>query len=360
MFRLRFLRSFARSSLQTISRPQWSYLSSSGSSSSRVKNGVLLTAALGGAVLTADFLWDQSSRTESWSSCEDRLRPRSQVVQCDAEARTSAHSVGQPRPGLKEFGDEEIARHRSKETRIWVTYKHGVYDITDFVDMHPGGAERIMMAAGSSIEPFWEMYSQHAEGFVYDLLEEYRIGNRNPKDVERASFRRKNTGGGGPYENEPERHPALLVRSAKPFNAEPPLELLGENPITPNELFYVRNHLPVPVVDPDSFRLEVCIEGRNCVQLSLEDLRTKFEKHSVTATIQCAGNRRNEMTELRPVKGGFWDVGAISTAEWSGARMSEVMKFAGLSESNVGNLKHLQFEGWRSPLQRFAEFHSLT
>lgn len=53
-----------------------------------------------------------------------------------------------------------------------------------------------------------------------------------------------------PYANEPKRHPALVVRSQQPFNAETPIDILGSTKYTPNELFYVRNHLPVPHVDP--------------------------------------------------------------------------------------------------------------
>ena len=48
-----------------------------------------------------------------------------------------------------------------------------------------------------------------------------------------------------------------MVRSAKPFNAETPLALLAENPVTPSEIFYVRHHLPVPAVDDAAFALSV-------------------------------------------------------------------------------------------------------
>lgn len=44
---------------------------------------------------------------------------------------------------------------------IWVTYKDGVYDVTKFVEQHPGGTARIMLAAGGAIDPFWAMYQQH-------------------------------------------------------------------------------------------------------------------------------------------------------------------------------------------------------
>jgi len=47
------------------------------------------------------------------------------------------------------------------------------------------------------------------------------------------------------------------VRSAKPFNAETPAELLVDSLVTPNNLFYVRHHLPVPSVDDAQFAVAV-------------------------------------------------------------------------------------------------------
>jgi cytochrome b involved in lipid metabolism len=43
---------------------------------------------------------------------------------------------------------KEVAKHKTAASRIWVSYKEGVYDITDFVDAHPG-QEKILLAAGS-------------------------------------------------------------------------------------------------------------------------------------------------------------------------------------------------------------------
>ncbi len=57
-----------------------------------------------------------------------------------------------------------------------MTYKDGVYDVTDFLDMHPGGAQRLMLAAGGAIDPFWAMYAQHNTDEVRQMLEGYRIG----------------------------------------------------------------------------------------------------------------------------------------------------------------------------------------
>lgn len=82
-----------------------------------------------------------------------------------------------------------------------------------------------------------------------------------------------------PPAQDPSRHPFFVVNTAKPFNAEPPPELLLDAGfITPNELYYVRNHLPVPEVDAQTYRLKVEIGGKaaRCLSYSLEDLKTKF------------------------------------------------------------------------------------
>lgn len=56
-----------------------------------------------------------------------------------------------------------------------MTYKDGVYDITDFVEGHPGG-DVIMMAAGNAIDPFWNLYAVHKQPEILKILETYRIG----------------------------------------------------------------------------------------------------------------------------------------------------------------------------------------
>ena len=44
-----------------------------------------------------------------------------------------------------------------------MTYKEGVYDLTEFAVNHPGGADKLLMARGGPIEPFWEQYPFHKE-----------------------------------------------------------------------------------------------------------------------------------------------------------------------------------------------------
>lgn len=67
-------------------------------------------------------------------------------------------SVGANADGYKVYRKEEIQTHNTIDKRVWVTYQDGVYDITDFIPNHPGGADKIILAAGSSVEPFWRIY----------------------------------------------------------------------------------------------------------------------------------------------------------------------------------------------------------
>ena len=131
-----------------------------------------------------------------------------------AEHGASLDHFGAPRDDLPTFSLEEVQKHNSFETGIWVTFKNGVYDVTEFVNIHPGGFDKIKLAFGASVDPFWEIYGQHRVFHVLELLEQFRIGNLSPEDVKETD------GSLDPYKNDPRRHNALVVRSEKPFNAE--------------------------------------------------------------------------------------------------------------------------------------------
>jgi sulfite oxidase len=247
-------------------------------------------------------------------------------------------NVGVAKKDLPYYSLQEVSEHSTVEKRVWVTYKEGVYDITDFIVEHPGG-EQILLAAGSSVEPFWMLYAVHNNSHVLHLLENLRIGNLSKDESQDLTSDMSD-----PYNSDPLRHTALKAASVKPFNAETPPFILVEQFITPNELFYVRNHLPVPHIDPETFELEVEIEGRNkSVILTLDELK-KLPKHTITATIMCAGNRRSEMTKIKAVKGLSWGAAAVGNATWTGVRLRDVLKKVGVDEDDK-SLKHVQFEG---------------
>jgi hydroxyacylglutathione hydrolase len=136
--------------------------------------------------------------------------------------------------------------------------------------------------------------------------------------------------------------PALVVWSEEPLNAETPLNLLGRAAVTPNELFFVRNHGPIPEVDPASYRLTVGGLVAGPLTLSLEDLRRRFERVTTTAALSCAGNRRSELAAIAPIPGQApWGPGATGNAEWGGIRLRDVLLVAEV-ETGIG---HVSFTG---------------
>ena len=49
-------------------------------------------------------------------------------------------------------------------------------DITNFLENHPGGIDKIMLAAGGAVEPYWNIYRQHLNNKnVDDILETLKI-----------------------------------------------------------------------------------------------------------------------------------------------------------------------------------------
>jgi DMSO/TMAO reductase YedYZ molybdopterin-dependent catalytic subunit len=139
------------------------------------------------------------------------------------------------------------------------------------------------------------------------------------------------TGAGQPAGPAAEPAPARIVRQEVPQNLESPFHLL-DGPITPVERFYVRNHFPVPRLDPAAYRLR--IEGaveRPC-ELSLAELR-QLPATTRTLTLECAGNGR---VFLNPsVRGVQWGLGAVSTAEWTGVPLGSVLERVGVRPEAV-------------------------
>lgn len=133
----------------------------------------------------------------------------------------------------------------------------------------------------------------------------------------------------------------MVVHEDMPFNAESPRAALADQPITPIAAFYARNHGPIPSLDPVTWRLHIEGMVERPLALSLDDLQRDFESSEVTATLQCAGNRRAGLIEVRHIPGQPWGAGAISTAAWRGVRLGDVLGAAGLSDGAA----HIAFEG---------------
>ena len=121
----------------------------------------------------------------------------------------------------------------------------------------------------------------------------------------------------------------LIVRAGRPQDLETPAHLLTSW-ITPNDLFYVRSHFYAPSVDADAWRLRIDGDVARPLELTLSDLKAA-PSTSMVVTLECAGNGRAFFDP--PVAGVQWEKGAVGTARWTGVRMTELLRMAGIAPS---------------------------
>lgn len=125
----------------------------------------------------------------------------------------------------------------------------------------------------------------------------------------------------------------LVILSDRPVNAECLPHLLDDE-ITPTARHFVRNNGTSPTkFDASDWRLEVDGEVSTPMAFSIGDLKNKFEVVRMQLQIECAGNGRAFFDPK--AKGNQWTFGAVACSEWTGVRLADVLKAAGLKNSAV-------------------------
>ena len=144
----------------------------------------------------------------------------------------------------------------------------------------------------------------------------------------------------------------LMMLADRPPLLETPLRFFLRD-LTPNDAYFVRWHYAgVPThVDLRTFRTRVIGAVDHPLQLSFDDLRTKFEPVTLTAFSQCSGNLRSFFQPRVP--GAQWTNGAMGNARYVGARLKDVLKAAGVKAGVV----EVSFRGVdEPPLQASPHF----
>ncbi len=120
----------------------------------------------------------------------------------------------------------------------------------------------------------------------------------------------------------------LVVHRAHPLNCETSIPALMGGVVMPNAHFYVRNHFQIPMLDASTWRLRVDGLVDRPLRLSLREL-TAMRSATQILTLECAGNGRSLLSP--PVDGEQWNLGAVSTAEWTGVALVDVLNRAGIT-----------------------------
>ncbi|KAJ3493888.1 hypothetical protein NLG97_g4446 [Lecanicillium saksenae] len=74
----------------------------------------------------------------------------------------------------KTFAAAEVSKHKTKEDGLWLIIEGAVYDVTNFVDEHPGGARVIQRMGGKdATKAFWKY---HGESVLQKYGDRFKIG----------------------------------------------------------------------------------------------------------------------------------------------------------------------------------------
>jgi DMSO/TMAO reductase YedYZ molybdopterin-dependent catalytic subunit/rhodanese-related sulfurtransferase/glyoxylase-like metal-dependent hydrolase (beta-lactamase superfamily II) len=119
----------------------------------------------------------------------------------------------------------------------------------------------------------------------------------------------------------------MVVHRDDPLNFETAIPALIGGVVMPNAHFYVRNHFSAPRIDAEGWRLQVSGLVERPLVLSLRDL-SRMASEARVVTLECAGNGRHTLAP--PVEGEPWRFGAVSTAEWTGVPLVEVLDRVGV------------------------------
>lgn len=152
----------------------------------------------------------------------------------------------------------------------------------------------------------------------------------------------------------------LILMNDRPLNAETPAHLLDDD-VTPYEHFFIRNNGLVPdtALDMDAEGWTLTIDGEvdTPLELSIADLKERFEVVTNRLVLECGGNGR---AFFNPgASGNQWTTGAVGCADWTGVRLSDVLNAAGVKDSAVytahyGNDPHLSGDPEKDAISRGA------
>ncbi|MEM6971502.1 MAG: sulfite oxidase [Pseudomonadota bacterium] len=147
----------------------------------------------------------------------------------------------------------------------------------------------------------------------------------------------------------------LTLLNDRPVNAETPPHLL-DDAITPTARHFVRNNGMLPDdMSAEGWTLTVDGLVDTPTTLSIADLQDQFEVVTMALTIECGGNGRAFFDP--PASGNQWTYGAVACSEWTGVRLSDVLKKAGVQDgvvytAHVGADLHLSGDPDKLPISR--------
>lgn len=149
----------------------------------------------------------------------------------------------------------------------------------------------------------------------------------------------------------------LTMLGERPLNMETPAHLL-DDAVTPGARMFVRNNGVVPNVEEindDNWFLDIDGEVDTPLRLSIADLKSRYDPVTYQLQMECGGNGRKFFSP--GASGNQWSFGAIACPEWTGVRLADVLRDAGVKPTAVytghyGADLHLSGDPDKVPISR--------
>jgi DMSO/TMAO reductase YedYZ molybdopterin-dependent catalytic subunit len=140
----------------------------------------------------------------------------------------------------------------------------------------------------------------------------------------------------------------LMINSARPKDYEMTLEGFKDW-ITPDSHFYIRNHHYTPDVKLADWSLKIDGLVEKPLTLTMETLQ-KMPRVEQVAVVECAGNGRSFYEPHLP--GMQWKYGGVANGRWTGVRLADVLKQAGIKDAAT----EILFDGEDQPIGKQPKF----
>jgi DMSO/TMAO reductase YedYZ molybdopterin-dependent catalytic subunit len=147
----------------------------------------------------------------------------------------------------------------------------------------------------------------------------------------------------------------VTILNDRPVNVETPPHNLNDD-VTPTSRHFIRNNgIPPEDMNPENWMLTIDGFVNNPLKLSIADLKSKFEVVTRKICIECGGNGRAFFDPK--AKGNQWTLGAVACSEWTGVRLIDVLKAAGVKKQAIytahyGADTHLSGKPGKLPISR--------
>jgi sulfite oxidase len=139
---------------------------------------------------------------------------------------------------------------------------------------------------------------------------------------------------GPQYLNFPGKSDKLVLLGERPLVAETPEHLLDDD-TTPTDKFFIRNNgmIPDAAADAEAWKIVVDGEVNQKLELTLGELKRRFRPVTQRMVLECGGNGRSFFSPQ--ARGNQWSNGGAGCAEWTGVRLADMLKAAGVKQSAI-------------------------